>query len=211
MNRRPLAWAAALAAALLLAFPASAQQAGEVTLALAQTTRADGKVDVSLTWSTAPKATGCQASGSWTGSRSASRSSPLVFSGVTPPASYTLTCSWPGAVDDDILVRWQPPTENEDGTPLTNLAGFRIYYGTAAGSLSQTRAINEPGATSHLLKPLAPGTWFLAMTALNAEGTESKRTATISATLTATSVQASKTVTVKAEVPGAPANVTAVP
>ena len=32
---------------------------------------------------------------------------------------------WPG--DGEITISWKPPTENEDGTPLTDLEGYNIY------------------------------------------------------------------------------------
>ncbi len=37
----------------------------------------------------------------------------------------------------DATLSWDPPTTNADGTPLTDLAGYRIYYGTSSGSYSQ--------------------------------------------------------------------------
>jgi len=32
------------------------------------------------------------------------------------------------------LLSWNAPSTNEDGTPLTDLAGYKIYYGTATGN-----------------------------------------------------------------------------
>ncbi len=43
---------------------------------------------------------------------------------------------------------WQPPTTRTDGTPLTNLAGYRIRYGTAPESYSNVLTIPNGGITS---------------------------------------------------------------
>jgi hypothetical protein len=32
------------------------------------------------------------------------------------------------AVAGDIILAWDPPTNNTDGTPLTDLAGYNVYY-----------------------------------------------------------------------------------
>jgi hypothetical protein len=61
-------------------------------------------------------------------------------------------------------VSWIPPTLNEDGSPLTDLAGYRIYYGTVSGEYTETIAIDSPGVTSYLIENLAPGRYYLVMT-----------------------------------------------
>ena len=71
---------------------------------------------------------------------------------------------------------WQPPTENEDGTPLTDLAGYRIYYGTSSGKYSEEVLLDSPGLTSYVIDNLAPGTYFLVMTSINSRDIESKPT-----------------------------------
>jgi hypothetical protein len=68
---------------------------------------------------------------------------------------------------------WTPPTRNTDGSTLTNLAGYRIHWGAAAGSYTNTRTVNNPGLTSYVVDGLAPGTYFFAVTALNSAGAES--------------------------------------
>lgn len=37
----------------------------------------------------------------------------------------------------DVTLTWDAPTQRTDGSPLTNLAGFKVYYGTAPGNLDQ--------------------------------------------------------------------------
>ena len=70
-------------------------------------------------------------------------------------------------------ISWLPPTENTDGTPLTDLAGFRIYYGTSLASLSQTAEIANPGLTTHMIQNLYAATWYFRVRAYAADGAES--------------------------------------
>ena len=45
-------------------------------------------------------------------------------------------------------ISWIPPTQNTDGSALTDLAGYRIYYGTSPSSLNQNVELSNPGLTS---------------------------------------------------------------
>lgn len=62
----------------------------------------------------------------------------------------------------------------EDGTPLDNLAGFRIYYGTSHQTLRRTSIeIRNPSAITWTVTNLEPGTWLFAVTAFDQHGLES--------------------------------------
>ncbi len=68
---------------------------------------------------------------------------------------------------------WTAPTENTDGSALSNLSGYRIRYGTSAGSLTNTIVIDNASVTTYVVENLAPATWYFAVTAVNSSGTES--------------------------------------
>jgi hypothetical protein len=70
-------------------------------------------------------------------------------------------------------VTWIPPTQNTDGTTLTNLAGYKIYYGTAPGSLTQSIQLSNVGLTSYMISNLSTATWYFGMTAYTSSGAES--------------------------------------
>ena len=70
-------------------------------------------------------------------------------------------------------LNWLPPTQNEDGTALIDLAGYNIYWG-APGNYSNSVTINNPGLTSYVVENLAPGTYEFVATAFNAAGMESQ-------------------------------------
>jgi hypothetical protein len=75
---------------------------------------------------------------------------------------------------------WMPPTENSDGTALTNLAGYTVYYGTSPTDLSQSVKVTNPGLSAYTLTGLASGTWYFAVTSYSADGVESTHSGTIS-------------------------------
>ena len=72
-----------------------------------------------------------------------------------------------------VTLQWQPPTENTDGTPLTDLAGYRIYYGVDPADLSDLIKLPNPGLTTYVVEELTPNTWYFAMTSVNDRGQES--------------------------------------
>jgi hypothetical protein len=70
-------------------------------------------------------------------------------------------------------VSWTPPATYEDGTPLTELAGYRILYGTSPSNLSKSVNIPSPTITSARIEALAPGTWYFAVKAYTTSSVES--------------------------------------
>lgn len=75
---------------------------------------------------------------------------------------------------------WTAPTENADGSPLTDLAGFRVYWGAAEDELSYSVQIDNPSISMYLVENLTPSQWFFAVTAIDAGGNESALSEVIS-------------------------------
>jgi hypothetical protein len=98
-------------------------------------------------------------------------------SSVVALERFTITVEPVGTAS--LTLRWNAPTQNVDGSPLTDLAGYRIYYGTASGDYTETIEINSAGVTSYMLEHLAPGRYFLAMTSVNADALESDYSAEV--------------------------------
>jgi hypothetical protein len=71
------------------------------------------------------------------------------------------------------LVLWSRPYENEDGSTLDDLAGFRIYYGNASDGYINTVTIDNENMTSYQIENLGEADWYFAMTAFNSLGIES--------------------------------------
>jgi hypothetical protein len=163
MHKGILAWACAL----LFAGASYAQTAGVVTLRANQTT-AQGSLVPVLTWSTNPVAARCQASGGWSGTKAASGTQTLAS--INASTNYTLTCTW-GTGSSTVV--WTPPTANTDGSALTDLARFKVLYGTSATSLTRTVVVDDPTRRQTVISSLAPGTWYFAVRAVKSNGVES--------------------------------------
>jgi hypothetical protein len=78
---------------------------------------------------------------------------------------------------------WVAPTLRVDGTPLGNLAGYRIRYGTAPGSYTQQLQIPNPGITSCVVENLPAGTYYFVAIAYDSGGLESAPSAVVSKTI----------------------------
>jgi hypothetical protein len=68
---------------------------------------------------------------------------------------------------------WDPVTRNTDGTPVSGLAGYKIYYGRAPWTLTHVVVVADAHSTSYTVKGLAPGRWFFAVAAYSHNGVES--------------------------------------
>lgn len=70
-------------------------------------------------------------------------------------------------------LNWTPPTQNEDGSALMDLAGYKIYWGTTPGQYTHSVKIENAGMSSYVVENLAPGTYEFAATSFNMAGVES--------------------------------------
>ena len=72
----------------------------------------------------------------------------------------------------EISISWVAPHENVDGSALTDLSSYRIYYGTESRAYTESMDVMDPAATAHAFS--APsGDYYITMTALDADGNES--------------------------------------
>jgi len=78
---------------------------------------------------------------------------------------------------------WVATTENTDGSKLTDLAGYTIYYGTESSALTQTVQVANPAALGYVVTGLAKGTtWYFQVTSYSSAGEESAPSAITSKT-----------------------------
>ena len=90
---------------------------------------------------------------------------------TTPPPSTTTPP--PTSTTGSATLTWTPPTRNTDGSTLTDLFAFKVYWGTSSGTYSNQIVINNPLAATWTINNLAVGRWYFAVTALNIDGIES--------------------------------------
>ncbi len=89
--------------------------------------------------------------------------------------SYSGSSNAGGEIDttysSSISLEWDAPIDNVDGSPLNDLAGYKIYYGTASGNYTQS--VNVGNTTDATIKNLSSGNWCFAATAYNSARSES--------------------------------------
>jgi ABC-type oligopeptide transport system substrate-binding subunit len=78
---------------------------------------------------------------------------------------------------------WQAPTTNTDGAALTDLSGYRIYYGMNPDDLTQTVQLTGVGLQTYVIDDLGTGTWYFAIQAVTSTGVESALSAIVSKTI----------------------------
>jgi hypothetical protein len=90
-------------------------------------------------------------------------------------ASLNFPLAVVAAATGSASLSWVAPTTRTDGSALTNLAGFRIYYGTSQTSLTNTVSVTNATVTTAVVSNLTSGTWYFAVTALDSSGNESDK------------------------------------
>lgn len=90
---------------------------------------------------------------------------------ATPP--FSITVLQPLAAGTGVAsLQWASPPSKVDGSPLDDLAGYRIIYGRDSADLDQSVVITDPNVTSYQFSTLASGVWYFAVVAVNACGLE---------------------------------------
>jgi len=100
-------------------------------------------------------------------------------SGALPAFSIAVTQVGAGSA----TLSWIPPTQNTDGSALTNLAGYNIYYGTSPSSLTQTIQVSSAGIATYVIDNLAAATWYFAIKAYTTANVESSLSGIVSKTI----------------------------
>jgi hypothetical protein len=93
-----------------------------------------------------------------------------------PPASTPTPTPDPAATTlSAVSLQWEPPTENTDASPLTDLRGYHVYYGRNPQSLDKKTTVPQPGVAGYVVESLTSGTWYFAVAAYNTSGVEGDR------------------------------------
>ncbi len=80
-------------------------------------------------------------------------------------------------------VSWSPVTTTTSGAPLTNLGGYKIYFGPTPVALTSIIDIPDPTVSSYMVPDLMPGTMYFAVTAYISGGSESNLSTIVGAVL----------------------------
>ena len=86
-----------------------------------------------------------------------------------PAFAITVTQAATGSV----TLTWTPATKNTDGSPLTDLAAYKIYYGLSEGDYPNEIRIDNPGISSYVVVNLSPNGYYFVSTSINSSEVES--------------------------------------
>lgn len=80
-----------------------------------------------------------------------------------------------GTISDNVTsgsvtLAWDPSLSS-DGTPVANIAGYSVYYGTSPGGYDTK--IDNGKSTTCTITGLRPGTYYIAVTCYDLAGNES--------------------------------------
>ena len=99
------------------------------------------------------------------------------------PATTAQSAATGGSINRSATLSWEAPTTNTNGTALTDLAGYRIYYGSSATDLSQKVQLSGVGVQTYVFDNLQAGTWYFAVMAVTSAGVESSLSNKVSTTI----------------------------
>ena len=85
--------------------------------------------------------------------------------------TFSITVTTIGSAS--VTLSWTPPVENEDGTTLTDLAGYYIYYGDTQGTYPNSIRVDNPSVSTYIVDNLTPNTYYFVATSFNSMGIES--------------------------------------
>ena len=99
----------------------------------------------------------------------------LLLAGCIDPGPNSTSATPPRAASASraATLFWEAPTSNTNDSPLTDLAGYRIYYGQKSEPLSRIVQIDTVGLQTYVVDDLEPGTWYFAIVAVATNGVES--------------------------------------
>jgi hypothetical protein len=102
-----------------------------------------------------------------------------TFSNVAVSPAPTPPVPVPVATVTTVVITWTVPTQNADGSPLTDLKSYNVYQGGSEATLVKVGSIVVP-MTAYTTPALSPGTYYFAVTAVDSIGNESARTPAVS-------------------------------
>jgi hypothetical protein len=77
-----------------------------------------------------------------------------------------------GAANGMARLRWEKPPTKLDGSPLDDLAGYRIAYGHDAADLDESVYLDDPEQRTYDFATLGNGVWYFEVIAVSASGLE---------------------------------------
>jgi len=102
---------------------------------------------------------------------------------TSPTTDPTPTTPPPTAAAGSITLSWVAPATNADGTPVSDLAGYRVYYGNASGNYSDNVTVSSPSTLTTTISNLPANTYYVVVRAFNTVNMESQASMEVSKTI----------------------------
>lgn len=100
--------------------------------------------------------------------------------GTASLPAFTITVA---SATGSAVLTWTAPTLNTDGTSLTDLTGYKVYYGTSTAALTSSVSVAS-GATTTTIANLPMGkTYYFAIASVSASGGEGNKSNVASKTI----------------------------
>jgi hypothetical protein len=106
-----------------------------------------------------------------------------VSDGTLAASLAPFSISVAAAPTKSVTLNWTAPTQNSDGSALSDLAGYLVSYGTASHQYQSTLTVPGGATSSISIEGLAPGTWYFAVRSYNVVGTDSDYSGEVSVVL----------------------------
>lgn len=133
---------------------------------------------ITLNWQS-EHADNCEASGDWQGIKPVSGSE--VITNVIQTQSFSMTCTGGGgsalaitsvSTIGELTLSWQPPINNNDGSPIVGIANYKLYRGIESGRYGESFVI--AGELNAFKVSAEIGTrYYFTLTAIDINGAES--------------------------------------
>ena len=87
--------------------------------------------------------------------------------------------------ENNITLAWAAPAERENNDPisLSEIAGYKIYYGTAPGQYTNSVTINDGSAIDYTFQNFTAGSYYFVVTTVDTEGRESQFSSAVMITI----------------------------
>ena len=92
-------------------------------------------------------------------------------------ASFSINVFQASGGVGSVTLSWSAPTQNTDGSAITNLGGYVIYHGVSPTALTSSVRISNPGISSYVVDQLSTGMHYFTLAAFNSSGVEGAQTA----------------------------------
>lgn len=106
------------------------------------------------------------------------------------PAVSLVGCAGGGGSGDGSSIefagiKWVAPSERDDGSvlSLSEIAGYRVYYGEVSGVYTDLVVIDDSAAIQAKLGAIPSGEYFVVVTTIDTDGRESVYSAEVGVTL----------------------------